>query len=57
MSQLKRVVEPFGEVNVYPSGNKVRVVARFSLSDGRTFEADKDVTVRPTPLAQRKPLP
>jgi hypothetical protein len=28
MSQLKRVVEPFGEVNVYPSsGGKVRVVA------------------------------
>ncbi len=28
MSQLKKVVEPFGEVNVYPSsGGKVRVVA------------------------------
>src|SRR5260370_17834913 len=28
MSQLKRVVEPFGEVNVYPaSGGKIRVVA------------------------------
>src|SRR5258705_4768264 len=28
MSQLKHVVEPFGEVNVYPSaGSKTRVVA------------------------------
>src|ERR1700757_4259818 len=28
MSQLKKVVEPFGEVNVYPSaGGKMRVVA------------------------------
>jgi hypothetical protein len=27
MSQLKRVVEPFGEVNVYPSATKTRVVA------------------------------
>src|SRR5262249_7823706 len=28
MAQLKRVVEPFGEVNVYPqAGGKVRVVA------------------------------
>ena len=28
MSQLKHVVDPFGEVNVYPSsGGKVRIVA------------------------------
>jgi hypothetical protein len=27
MTQLKKPVEPFGEVNVYPSGNKIRVVA------------------------------
>ena len=27
MAQLKKVVEPFGEVNVYPSGGKNRVVA------------------------------
>jgi hypothetical protein len=27
MSQLKHVVDPFGEVNVYPSGGKTRVVA------------------------------
>ncbi len=27
MAQLKNVVDPFGEVNVYPSGGKTRVVA------------------------------
>src|SRR6516225_7390140 len=27
MTQLKKVVEPFGEVNVHPAGGKVRVVA------------------------------
>jgi hypothetical protein len=27
MAQLKKVVEPFGEVNVHPAGGKVRVVA------------------------------
>jgi hypothetical protein len=27
MSQLKNVVDPFGEVNVYPSGSRTRVVA------------------------------
>src|SRR5436309_2084468 len=27
MTQLKHVVEPFGEVNVHPAGGKVRVVA------------------------------
>ncbi len=27
MSQLKNVVDPFGEVNVYPSGSRIRVVA------------------------------
>jgi hypothetical protein len=27
MAQLKKVVDPFGEVNVYPAGDKVRVVA------------------------------
>ena len=35
MSQLKRVVEPFGEVNVYPSGNKVRVVATILMEPRR----------------------
>lgn len=32
----------------WPSVNKLRVVARFILADGRVFEADKDVTIRPT---------
>jgi hypothetical protein len=27
MTQLKKIVEPFGEVNVYPAGGKTRVVA------------------------------
>src|SRR5262245_30680921 len=36
MSQLKRVVEPFGEVNVYPaSGGKVRVVATILMEPRR----------------------
>src|SRR5262245_56900186 len=36
MSQLKRVVEPFGEVNVYPaSGGKVRVVATIVMEPRR----------------------
>lgn len=32
----------------WPSVTKLRVVARFVLADGRVFEADKDVTIRPT---------
>src|ERR1700722_12547166 len=36
MSQLKKVVEPFGEVNVYPtSGGKVRVVATILMEPHR----------------------
>ena len=36
MSQLKRVVEPFGEVNVHPaSGGKVRVVATILMEPRR----------------------
>jgi hypothetical protein len=41
----------------WPGNEKVRVVARLILSDGRTFEAEKDVTVRLVPPAHRKPLP
>ncbi|MFO0841421.1 MAG: vWA domain-containing protein [Gemmataceae bacterium] len=33
--QLKHVVEPFGEVNVYPSGGKVRVVATILMEPNR----------------------
>src|SRR5260370_8163716 len=36
MSQLKRVVEPFGEVNVYPaSGGKVKVIATILMEPRR----------------------
>jgi hypothetical protein len=41
----------------WPANEKVRVVARFSVSDGRLFEAEKDVTVHLTPENKRKPLP
>jgi hypothetical protein len=40
---------------VWPSNEKVRVVAQFTLSDGRVFEAEKDVMVRLVPAAHRKP--
>ena len=36
MSQLKNVVDPFGEVNVYPApGGKVRVVATILMEPSR----------------------
>jgi hypothetical protein len=38
---------------VWPSSEKLRVTAQFQLADGRVFEADRDVTVRLTPLNQR----
>jgi hypothetical protein len=41
----------------WPVSEKVRVVARFSVSDGRLFEAEKDVSVHLTPENKRKPLP
>jgi hypothetical protein len=41
----------------WPTHEKVRVVAQLTLSDGRVFEAEKDVTVRLVPAANRKPLP
>ncbi len=34
-----------------PGTDRVRIVARFTSNDGQTFEADKDVTVRPQPGA------
>ena len=42
---------------VWPSNDKVRVVAQFRLADGRLFEADKDVTVRVVPVEKRPPPP
>jgi hypothetical protein len=41
----------------WPGSEKLRVMIRFNLADSRSFEADKDVTVRLPALAQRKPLP
>jgi hypothetical protein len=38
---------------MWPSSEKVRVVVRFKLEDGRLFEADKDVTVRVAPEHKR----
>jgi hypothetical protein len=35
MTQLKKIVEPFGEVNVYPSGAKNRVVATILMEPHR----------------------
>src|SRR5262249_382170 len=42
---------------VWPSTEKLRVVAQLRLPDGRTFESDKDVSIRLTPVARRKQLP
>jgi hypothetical protein len=41
----------------WPTTEKLRIVARFTLADGRVFEADKDVTIHLVPAAKRKPLP
>jgi hypothetical protein len=41
----------------WPASDKLRVIVRFALVDGRVFEADKDVMVRPTPVARRKTAP
>jgi hypothetical protein len=38
---------------VWPTTEKLRVRVQFQLADGRVFEADRDVTVRLTPLNQR----
>jgi hypothetical protein len=40
----------------WPSSDKVRVVARLVLSDGRSFEAERDVTVRVAP-EELRPAP
>ena len=46
---------------VWPTSNKLRVTARFTLADGRPFEADKDITIRvpapAKPKADPIPLP
>jgi len=40
---------------VWPASERLRVVAQLRLPDGRTFEADKDVTIRVIPGAQAPP--
>src|SRR5262249_59578526 len=35
MAQVRKVVDPFGEVNVYPAGNKLRVVATILMETRR----------------------
>jgi hypothetical protein len=41
----------------WPASEKLRLVVRFTLVDGRVFEADKDITIRLTPSAHRKTVP
>lgn len=41
----------------WPSSDKLRIITQFALADGRLFEADKDVTIRLTPIARRKITP
>jgi hypothetical protein len=41
----------------YPTTDKVRVAVRFITTDGRTFETDRDVTVRPVPEAMPRGVP
>lgn len=38
---------------VWPSTEKLRVTAQFQLADGRVFEADRNISVRLTPVNQR----
>lgn len=38
---------------VWPSTEKLHVMVQFQIADGRVFQADRDVMVRPTPLNQR----
>lgn len=41
----------------WPTSSKLRVVVRFTLSDGRVFEADKDVTIKPPKMPPPGPHP
>jgi hypothetical protein len=40
---------------VWPTSDKLRVVAQLRLPDGRLFEADKDVCIRVAPVVHRPP--
>jgi hypothetical protein len=39
----------------WPGTEKLRVVARLVLADGRAFEAERDVTIRVAPVEHRRP--
>jgi hypothetical protein len=41
----------------WPSSQKLRIVAQFTLIDGRLFEADKDINIRLTAVTGRKAPP
>ncbi len=41
----------------WPTSEKLRVAARFRMINGRTFEADRDITVRVAPAGTRPHLP
>lgn len=41
----------------WPTSEKLRVVARFTLADGRAYEAERDITIRLTTAARRKSVP
>jgi hypothetical protein len=40
-----------------PPSKKIRIIARFALPDGRTLEAEKDVTIRPPTELKPGPAP
>jgi hypothetical protein len=41
----------------WPTTEKLRVVARFRMLNGRVFEADRDITIRLPPADRRRPAP
>jgi hypothetical protein len=49
-----RVILPW---QTWPSQKRLRVVARMTLPDGRVFEAERDVSIRLTPIERRQVLP
>lgn len=49
MSQLKKVVEPFGEVNVYPAGAKNRVVATILMEPHQEGRRPASLSTVPAP--------
>ena len=54
MSQLKKVVDPFGEVNVYPKGDRIRVVAQRDPTKLPWGELGVDVVLECTGLFTSK---